>query len=117
MPSPFEDIWLSSTKRIRKLFLTHQDLVYKAEKVKNQFDFLSHCRAKKVVPPTFKIKQNHQMKLSEKGQVKWQNNIKTLELNNLKIACDELHSTINSLSLKVDQSKISLFQYLIGRNK
>jgi hypothetical protein len=79
--------------------------------VKNQFDFLSHCRAKKVVPPTFKIKQNHQMKLSEKGQVKWQNNIKTLELNNLKIACDELHSTINSLSLKVDQSKISLFQY------
>ena len=117
MPSPFEEFYSVIDKPTRKTFLVHQDLVNKMIKHKTQANFLQQCYVKKLVPPTFKIKHIHQMTFSEKSEKKWQNNVRTLELSNLKLAFEELKLLVISLQIKVDQSKNSLFLRLTGEEQ
>ena len=117
MPTPFEEFYSVIDKPLRKTILVHQDLVKKTIKHKTQANFLQQCYVKKLVPPTFKIKHCHQMIFSEKSEKKWQNNIRTLELNNLKIACEEIKSLVKNFEKDVEKSKNSFFLRLCGEEQ
>ena len=57
------------------------------------------------------------MVFSEKSEIKYKNNIRTLELNNLKIACEEMKLKVTNLQSKVEQSKYNLFPFFSGEEQ
>ena len=110
MSPQMSDLWLVLSKERKKQFHKHHDLVTKLQKTKARSSFLQQCIDKKVIPKTFKVKTVPDTKFSDNGRAKWLNNVKTMELNNLKIALKELSLQVKNQSDLVTQSKLRFYQ-------
>ena len=92
----FDQLWSFFSKDLRKLFHTNVDNIRKQGQATAKLSFFHDCLTKRIIPPSLRIKRTSSMKLSERSQKLWENNIKNIELNNLRIIIKETKSEIEN---------------------
>ena len=109
----FNDIWLTINHNLKKKFHKITDLLTALARTKALIKFLQNCHFKKVIPKTFVIKNSFDLRFSEAGRSKWNNSLKTLQLEHLKLSISEHKKRESNLKEIYLRAKNELFAYLV----
>ena len=87
--SNFNVIWNQYSRETKKLYHQCIDKLVKVQKAKATLWFLNQCVSRRLIPKSFLVKSTPDQRFSKESKVKWENNLKTIMFNNLKLAANE----------------------------
>ena len=109
----FDEVWIGFNRETKKYFHKTIDNSLKLQRIRSTLWFLKQCVQAKIIPKSFQINATPDSRFTTVGKAKWAQNIKVIEVSNLKVAISEQQN----IELRVELREIFFFNRELSGHK